>query len=106
MIAIDSVLPQALFQLYAESIIFQRSVDDVWESYLEGKQGELSHAMASNLNACVDFLAMTSLLSQLRVLGNHISSLAWRFAHILQKEEPGKALLPEPGDLYQFNIQT
>ena len=100
------VLPQALFQLYAESQIFTSKLDQIWKGYLLKRSSHLKTAIDSNPQATLDFLALASILSQLRVLSNHASSLAWRVAHILQKEQPHKALLPEPEDLYKFDIQT
>jgi hypothetical protein len=101
-----SALPQALFQLYAESQVFLRAVDHVWADFLAQSRSEMQAAVELNPAATQDFLALAALLSQLRMLSNHTSSLAWRVAHIAQKEQPHKVLLPEPVDLYNTDIET
>jgi len=103
---VSSVLPTALFQLYADSQVFLRAVDTVWDRYVNPRRTELRLAIEEQVTATLDFLAIAALLSQLRVLSNHTSSLAWRMAHILQKEQPGRLLLPEPNDLYDKDIET
>ena len=86
--------------------MFIHAIDDVWREYMDGRQQELMDVITENPDASLDFIAICALLGQLRLLASHTSSLAWRVAHILQKEQPQFALLPEPQDLYQFDIET
>ena len=46
------------------------------------------------------------LLGQLRQLCQHTANMAWRVANIIQKMQPKKSLIPEPDDLYRFEVQA
>eukprot|EP00965_Chrysotila_dentata_P213272 6187533-Pleurochrysis_carterae.AAC.2 len=54
--------------------------------------------------AVLDFLVQASLLVQLRDLAEGVSNFAWRVANIIEKEYPRRSFIPEPTDLYRYEV--
>lgn len=53
-----------------------------------------------------DFLHLGTLLGQLLHLCQHTANMSWRLANIIQKQQPKKSFIPEPDDLYRFEVQV
>ena len=50
------------------------------------------------------FLQMATLLGRLRQLCQHTANMSWRMANLISKQQPKKSLIPEPEDLYRFEV--
>ena len=71
-----------------------------------GAEGQAGLAPQLEVECFVDFLKMGSLLGQLRQLCQHTANMSWRMANIIQKKQPKRSFIPEPDDLYRFEVQV
>ena len=111
---IDSAIPQSLFDLYKAAQAFWQSLDDEWAGVMarflhaHGGQGH-AHGRGdgdAHEECFSDFLRMGSCLGQLRHLCEHTANMSWRMANIIQKQHPKTSFIPEPDDLYRFEVQV